>query len=98
MGENTMFFLSGQSYYQVLWTNPRGGNAYYILAHAFIAAQMNGLAGATPPTTEMANATTFFNTYTPSTSLTRAVRNQAISWASTLDSFNNGLVSYAHCN
>ena len=31
--EDTTFFLSGQSYYQALWTAPNG-NAYYILAHA----------------------------------------------------------------
>ena len=37
-GADTIFYLSGQSYYDVLWTPPQGGNAYYILAHAYIAA------------------------------------------------------------
>lgn len=37
-GEDTTFCLSNLSNYTVLWTNPRGGNAYYILAHQFIAA------------------------------------------------------------
>jgi hypothetical protein len=48
IGEDTIFFLSGQSYYDVLWTNPEG-NAYYILAHAYIAAQLNLLNGASAP-------------------------------------------------
>ena len=44
-GASTPFYLSGKTYYQVLWTAPQG-NAYYILAHAFIAAKLNGLNGA----------------------------------------------------
>jgi len=33
IGTNTVFFNSGISYIKVLWTSPRKGNAYYILAH-----------------------------------------------------------------
>src|SRR4030042_6097989 len=46
LGEDTIFFLSGQTWYEVLWTPPAKGNAYYILAHAFIAAKLNLLNGA----------------------------------------------------
>ncbi|MDH3426962.1 MAG: hypothetical protein OEM23_00875 [Gemmatimonadota bacterium] len=34
------FFLSGQTYYEVLWTAPKG-NVYYNLAHQYIAAELN---------------------------------------------------------
>lgn len=45
-GACTPFFLSDQTYYEVLWTPPRGGNAYYILAHQYIAAGLNMASGA----------------------------------------------------
>ncbi len=45
--QDRVFFLSGQSYYEVLWTPPSKGNAYYILAHQYIAAELNGLYAAT---------------------------------------------------
>ena len=46
VGEDTIFFLSNQTWYEVLWTAPKKGNAYYILAHAYIAAYLNELNGA----------------------------------------------------
>ena len=39
-GPNATFFLSGQTWYQVFWTAPKG-NAYYILAHQYEAAKLN---------------------------------------------------------
>ena len=45
VGEDTPFFLSGQSYYDVLWTSP-AGNAYYNLSFHYIAAELNDLNGA----------------------------------------------------
>lgn len=35
------FYYSKQTYYKVLTTPPKGGNAYYILAHQYIAAKLN---------------------------------------------------------
>lgn len=67
-GEDAVFFLSGQTYYQVLWTNPVGGNAYYILAHQYIAAELNMLSGASVPSDvqdAFDAATALFNAYTP---------------------------------
>jgi hypothetical protein len=101
IGEDTIFFLSGQSYYQVLWTSPSGGNAYYILAHAYIAAKLNVLngAGATAEVeAAIAYAEGFFSTYTPGQTLTRPVRNMAIANATVLDNFNNGLIGPGHCD
>lgn len=42
--ESSPFFLSGQIYCEVLMTAPRG-NAYYSLAHQYIAVELNVLAG-----------------------------------------------------
>lgn len=101
IGENTAFFLSGQSWYQVLWTSPSGGNAYYILAHAYIAARLNLLndAASTPEVdAALVRATTFFSTYTPASTLSRAVRNAAIADAGLLDGYNNGLTGPGHCD
>jgi hypothetical protein len=100
-GASTAFFLSGQTWYQVLWTPPQGGNAYYILAHQYIAAELNMLNGAAS-TAEVDAALTwaesFFNTYTPSSKLSKTVRASAISYAELLDNYNNGLVGPGHCS
>ena len=47
-GPNTVFFLSGASWYQVFWTAP-AGNAYYNLADQYMAARLNILDGASAP-------------------------------------------------
>jgi hypothetical protein len=101
LGPDTPFFSSGQTYYQVLWTNPQGGNAYYILAHAYIAAELNQLNGASSTAevdAAMSWAKTFFNTYTPTSTLSRSVRNNAIANAAILDNYNNGLIGPGHCS
>lgn len=97
--EGTPFFLSGQSWYNVLWTNPRG-NAYYILAHAYIAAYLNDLNGAdiSAISGDMAWAASFFATHTPSATLTSAERAVVIATATKLDNYNNGLIGPGHCN
>ena len=73
-GPDAAFFSSGKSWYQLFWT-PVGGNAYVNLAHQYMAARLNVLAGAsTTPQVDaaLAWATTFFSTYTPSSTLTKA--------------------------
>lgn len=98
-GASTPFFLSGQTYYGVLWTPPRG-NAYYILAHHYIAAELNILNGAwsTPEVdAAMAWAETFFNTYTPESKLTKSERSQVLYYADILDQYNNGDIGPGHC-
>lgn len=97
-GEDTVFFLSGKSWYGALWTPP-AGNAYWILAHAYIAAVLNDLNGADTSaiTAELAAAKTLFETYTPA-QVTRQVRNQFTSLATTLDNYNNGLIGPGHCS
>ncbi|MEN3202878.1 MAG: hypothetical protein ABDK87_04025, partial [Atribacterota bacterium] len=98
---DTLFFLSGQTYYQVLKTSPSGGNAYYILAHQYIAAKLNILNGASS-TEEVDAALTwaekFFSAYTPTSKLSKSVRNEALYYAGILDRYNNGYIGPGHCS
>lgn len=98
--EDTPFYLSGKTYYQVLWTPPQG-NAYYILAHAFIAARLNVLNdAATTPEVDAALswADMFFNVFSPNTKLSKAMRNTVLMYATLLDNYNNGLIGPGHCS
>ena len=105
--EGKIFFLSGQSYYQVLWTPPQGGNAYYILAHAYIAAELNFLNKADKTSEVQAAfdaATGLFNANTPADVAAakgkagNALRAQFIQLAGILDAYNNGLTGPGHCS
>nr|WP_279232074.1 hypothetical protein [Thermus albus] len=100
-GEDTLFFSSGKTYYQVLWTSPSGGNPYYQLAHQYIAAKLNVLKGAYAPPEVLAAiawAENFFNTYTPSSNFTKTLSNQARSYASLLGQYNEGYIGPGHCS
>ena len=100
--ENTIFFLSGQTWFEVFNTVP-GGNAYYTLAHQYMAAVLNGLAGAdqSAVTTALGEAKTLFETYTPAQVAAlkgnNATKAQFISLAGTLGSYNEGLIGPGHC-
>ncbi len=102
IGEDTPFSFSGKSYYQVLWTNPSGGNAYYILAHAYIAASLNQLNGADFTAAQVAfdAATLLFQTFTPAQAAALRGEERAvwINLAYTLDQYNNGLIGPGHCD
>jgi len=99
--EGTPFFLSGKSWYQVLWTPPAGGNAYYILAHQYIAARLNQLNGAWVPTEVqgwMNAATELFEAYEPTGRLDKEEKAEFIFLAGKLDAYNNGLIGPGHCD
>jgi hypothetical protein len=104
-GPDTDFFSSGQSYFEVLWTAPRG-NAYYNLAHQYIAAELNKLAGANFAGAQEAfdAATALFETYTPAEIAdmkgrnASAIRGEFVALAAILDDYNNGLLGTAHCS
>lgn len=101
LGPNTPFFISGQTWYQVFWTNPKGGSAYYILAHQYMAAKLNILAGVASTSqvdAAIAWSETFFTTYTPTSNLSKTVRQQAIATAGVLGSYNEGLIGPGHCS
>jgi hypothetical protein len=103
IGEDTPFFKSGQSYYEVLWTPPTSGNAYYILAHPYIAAELNVLNGAVMPAEVEAafdRATEIFEAYTPDEIASMrgrngtALRAEMVDLAMILDDWNNDF----HCD
>lgn len=101
LGPATVFFNSGQTWYQVFWTAPKGGNVYYILAHQYEAAKLNILSGAasTPAVgAAIAWAETFFATYTPTSNFSKTVKSDATKYAGILGSYNEGLIGPGHCS
>ena len=96
--EQTPFFLSGMTWYEVFGA-PVTGSAYLDLAHQYMAAKLNVLAGASASAlgNALATAEAFFSTATPATALTAAQRSALVSLASLLDQFNSGLIGPGHC-
>jgi hypothetical protein len=104
IGEDTIFFKSGKTYYQALWTTPAGGNAYYILAHAYIAAELNFLNGAdsTAVQTVFDAVKVLLQTYTPAQvgawKGNNTKRALFLTYAKILDDYNNGKIGPGHCS
>ncbi|MFB6343053.1 T9SS type A sorting domain-containing protein [Saccharicrinis sp. FJH62] len=101
-GTNRPFYLSGASWLEVLNTSPRG-NAYYILAHQYIAATLNRFRGAI--TNEEvynawhATADIIWQVTPDDVKNDRELRAQFIDLAEILDNYNNGLVDgIPHCD
>lgn len=100
IGEDTLFFSSGQTWYKVFWTPPKGGNAYYILAHQYMAARLNAEAGAgAPPAVQaaIAQATAWF-TGRSSAAPKGAARDTAMNLAAILAAYNEGTTGPGHCS
>jgi hypothetical protein len=103
LGEDSTFFLSNKTYYQVEWTPPKKGNAYYILSFAYIGTALNLLAGADPFDVQDAfdEATELFETYTPeyieSLKGNDPLRQQFLSLKSTLEQYNSGMIGPGMC-
>lgn len=88
---DTPFFRSGLTWQEVLDTPPRG-DAYFILAHQYIAAVQNLRAGASAPNSLRAvviAAGAWFSKATPGSCLSGACQLQR-SWAGIFDEYNNG--------
>jgi hypothetical protein len=85
---------------------PAAGNAYYILAQAYIAAQLNRLDGVSFDAVEppFAAATAILAQYTPAQiaalkgKAATALRAQLIALATELDAFNRGLTGPGRCD
>jgi hypothetical protein len=105
IGEDTPFFLSGTSYYEVINEPNADGNVYYILAQAYIATELNQLAGAYMPTDVLeafSKATSWFEEYTPDEwaefkGKEKRFREEIIDAYELLDDYNNGLIGPGHC-
>jgi hypothetical protein len=100
-GADTPFFGTGSSYYQILWTAPKGGNPYLILAHQYIAAELNVLNGASIPA-EVLDAWTeaggLLAAYDGSIPKRSPDGRLALRLAELLDDYNNGLIGPGHCS
>jgi hypothetical protein len=102
-GADTVFFGTGQSWHDVLWTPPKGGNAYYILVHAYIAAYLNDLHGAdtTVISDEMTAAASLLDEYDGSPKAMSQIKGQVlkdfVQIAQVLDDYNNGRIGPGHC-
>ncbi len=104
-GPDATFFFSGQTWYQVFWTPPSGGNVYYQLAHQYMAARLNILNGASAPSSvssAITAATVYFNTAgnTPASAanLSKSAQRTLQGYASTLASYNEGAIGPGHCD
>lgn len=100
LGPDTVFFLSGQTWYEVFWTSPKKGNAYYILAHQYMAAKLNILSGASSTAAVDAAITwaeTFFSTYTP-TNWPAGLKTTIVQNAGILGDYNEGTIGPGHCD
>ena len=98
------FFGTGQSWYEVFWTEPKKGNAYYILAHQYIAAYLNALNGADTSdiTDELKHAEDLLDQYDGNpksmANIRGFIRYDFIRTAEVLDDYNNGDIGPGHCD
>ena len=101
-GPDTPFFDSTRTWYQVFWTSPKGGNAWLILAHQYMAAQLNLLNGSGTVTglaSALSQAEAILDAWDtqmkiPKNSPDRAT---AITLAGFLASYNEGFEGVPHC-
>jgi hypothetical protein len=99
VGGSGATFLHGMSYITVLNTAPKG-DAWYILAHQYIAALLNQKAGANTSDVddELAEALGILTANAPgSLKAQSATRDRAIELAGILDDYNNGEIGPGHC-
>lgn len=102
-GPNALFFASGDSWIDVFNTAPKKGNAFYILAHQYMAAVLNGYAGASQPASvvsAMSQASALLSFYSSSSLIPKSSpdRATAIMLAGILDDYNSGLIGSGHCS
>lgn len=88
--------MCGQSWQEILETPPKG-DAWYILAHQWIAAKLNVASGAVPPL-EVADAIAQAGVYLQDCQISKAEKAAALELSGLLDDFNNGNVGPAHCD
>ncbi len=102
---NAGFYLSGQTWMEVLNTPPKGGNVYYILGHQYIAAELNKASGASVPSDvqdAISEARAGFETYTPQEAAkwkgNNPTRKQWLSLKDTLEAYNTGKTGPGSCD
>ncbi len=103
IGEDTPFFKSGTTWYGQFAFSPVG-NAYWILAHAYAAAALNVVNGASAGAVAvaLADGRSLLETYAPADIAglkgSSALRLQFVQAAAALDAWYNGLAGPGHCS
>ncbi len=100
-GPSAPFFATGKTYLEVLHEPPHG-NAFFILAHQWIAAELNVAAGAPmSPTTQgqFDEAKALLQKYSADADIPKHQpdRARAIELSTALDDWNNGKSGPPHC-
>ncbi len=101
-GADTEFAGSGDSWYTVFQTAPKGGNAWYLLAHPYMAARLNELSGAAVPTevaAALAEAELLLTQYAGDQSIPKknSDRDLALQIAGILGDYNGGDTGPGSC-
>ena len=101
-GGDAPFFGTGFSYYEVLHIPPKG-QAYFILAHQYIAAELNMLNGASMSLDVLdawEEAGELLVKYEAKVSIPKKGEDRAlaIQLYELLDDYNNGLIGPGHCS
>ena len=91
---NSYFFDNKKTNIQVLKTPPKKGDAYYILAHQFIATYLNYKSGASLPLEVKKAFDIALNWFWENIELERK---DVIAIAEVLDAYNNGKMGVPHC-
>jgi cysteine-rich repeat protein len=89
--------LCDQTWLDILKTPPRGGNAFYILGHQWIATKLNVANGAAT-TPEVDDALTEAEALLSGCEISQEDRQEALALASLLDDYNNGVVGPPKCD
>ena len=103
-GASTPFFTTGQSWFQIFHTSSAGGNKYIGLARQWMAATLNGLAGAdlTEVASELADGEAELieheMEWDDPSGYSNAHRNAMNAIAGVLDDYNNGVIGPGHCD
>jgi hypothetical protein len=102
-GASTPFFGTGASWYTVFHT-PVAGNQYYSLAHQYMAAKLNILAGSSAPQAVLdaiTAAEALFTAHTPAAigalKGSNSLRQEFVTLAGILGSYTEGATGPGHC-
>lgn len=90
--------LCGKTWLSLLQTAPKGGDAWLVLAHQWIAATLNRDAGASAPADVQQALTDGGALLAQCTTLSGPSKARATNLAGLLDQYNNGLVGPGHCD
>jgi hypothetical protein len=94
------FLNSSMTWMEVLWTPPKGGNAYIQLGRQYAAAQLNILTGASDAevASELERARELLEGSSPEDPPSGSERKEFHDLAETLDAYNNGQIGPGHCD